>query len=47
MDQELCQENVGGLRVLEIINPPELENQAWELGYNWVDYTILGTIETR
>jgi hypothetical protein len=34
----VSQENVGGLRVLEIENLLELENQAWELGYNWVDY---------
>jgi hypothetical protein len=34
----VSQENVGGLRVLEIKNLLELENQAWELGYNWIDY---------
>jgi hypothetical protein len=34
----VSQEEVGGLRVLEIENLVELEKQAWKLGYNWVDY---------
>jgi hypothetical protein len=34
----VSQEEVGGLRVLEIKNVVELEKQAWKLGYNWVDY---------
>lgn len=34
----VSQEEVGGLRVLEIKNLIELEKQAWKLGYNWVDY---------
>ncbi|MFV8440705.1 GNAT family N-acetyltransferase [Flavobacterium sp. LB2P44] len=34
----VSQEEVGGLRILEIKNVVELEKQAWELGYNWVDY---------
>lgn len=34
----VSQEKVGGLRVVAISNLNELENQAWELGYNWADY---------
>ena len=34
----LSQEEVGGLRLLEISNLLSLENQAWKLGYNWIDY---------
>lgn len=34
----ISQEEVGGLRVLEIKNLVELEKQAWKLGYNWVDF---------
>ena len=34
----VSQENIGGLRVLEINNLLQLESQAWELGYNWIDY---------
>ncbi len=34
----VSQENVGGLRVVEISNLKELESQGWELGYNWMDY---------
>ncbi|MGZ0017441.1 GNAT family N-acetyltransferase [Yeosuana sp. AK3] len=32
------QENVGGLRALSINDIVEFEMEAWELGYNWVDY---------
>jgi hypothetical protein len=35
----ISQENVGGLRVLDIGNIRELENKAWQLGYLWMDYT--------
>lgn len=34
----VCQQKVGGLRVVSISNLEELEKQTWELGYNWVDY---------
>lgn len=35
----VSQDNVGGLRALEILNIVEFEKKAWELGYLWVDYT--------
>jgi len=35
----VSQEEVGGLRVLDIGNSSELENKAWQLGYLWMDYT--------
>lgn len=35
----ISQEEVGGLRVLDIVNIKELENKAWQLGYLWIDYT--------
>lgn len=35
----VSQEEVGGLRVLDIVNIKELENKAWQLGYLWIDYT--------
>lgn len=35
----VSQENVGGLRILEVGNIRELEHKAWELGYLWMDYT--------
>lgn len=34
----VSQENVGGLRIVDIENPHQLEEQAWELGYLWMDY---------
>lgn len=34
----VSQENVGGLRIVDIENLEELEKQAWELGYSWIDY---------
>lgn len=34
----VSQESVGGLRVVDIENLAELERQAWENGYRWVDY---------
>lgn len=35
----VSQEEVGGLRILDIVNIRELENNAWQLGYLWMDYT--------
>jgi len=34
----VSQENVGGLRVVDIKELNQLEQQAWELGYLWMDY---------
>jgi hypothetical protein len=34
----VSQENVGGLRITDIENLQNLEKQAWELGYLWIDY---------
>jgi hypothetical protein len=34
----VSQENVGGLRIVDIENLHQLEEQTWELGYLWVDY---------
>lgn len=34
----VSQENLGGLRVVDIKELNQLENQAWELGYLWMDY---------
>lgn len=34
----VSQENVGGLRIVDIENCQKLEEQAWELGYLWMDY---------
>jgi len=34
----ISQENVGGLRVVDIVNIEQLEFHAWELGYLWMDY---------
>lgn len=31
-------ESAGGLRLVEIENLNDLETQAWDLGYNWIDY---------
>jgi hypothetical protein len=31
-------EEVGGLRAVDINDVELLEKQAWELGYNWIDY---------
>jgi hypothetical protein len=35
----VSQEDVGGLRVLDIGSIKALENKAWNLGYLWMDYT--------
>ncbi len=34
----VSQENVGGLRLVDFENINEVESNAWELGYNWIDY---------
>lgn len=34
----VSQEKVGGLRVVSIQELRSLENEAWQLGYNWLDY---------
>lgn len=34
----VSQENVGGLRVVSIEDLKQLEEDAWELGYLWIDY---------
>lgn len=34
----VSQENVGGLRIVDIEKLSELEHQAWDLGYLWMDY---------
>lgn len=34
----ISQEDVGGLRLVDIKELELLENQAWELGYLWLDY---------
>lgn len=34
----VSQENRGGLRVVDVENLQEMEKQAWELGYLWMDY---------
>lgn len=34
----VSQENVGGLRVVDINDLDQLENQTWQLGYLWMDY---------
>ncbi len=34
----ISQTEVGGLRIVDIENIQNIEKQAWELGYLWVDY---------
>lgn len=34
----VSQENVGGLRVVDVENINLLEEQAWKMGYLWIDY---------
>jgi hypothetical protein len=44
----VSQENVGGLRVTDIQDLNNLELQAWNLGYNWIDYiTSWNDLKTR
>lgn len=34
----ICNQNVGGLRVVDINDVNQIEDFAWSLGYNWIDY---------
>lgn len=34
----VSQENVGGLRIVDINDVNQIESQAWQIGYNWIDY---------
>jgi len=34
----VSQEEVGGLRIIDIENRKLMEEHAWQLGYNWMDY---------
>jgi hypothetical protein len=34
----VSQEDVGGLRLVDVVNINAVEKQAWSLGYNWMDY---------
>ncbi|WNM20261.1 GNAT family N-acetyltransferase [Flavobacterium capsici] len=34
----ICNQNVGGLRVVDINDVDQIEDFAWSLGYNWIDY---------
>lgn len=34
----VSQEEVGGLRIVDFTNLKSLEDEAWELGYLWMDY---------
>lgn len=44
----VSQENVGGLRITDIGNLENLEKQAWELGYLWIDYiTSWNNLKTK
>ena len=44
----ISQENVGGLRAVDIIDVKQLELQAWEIGYNWIDYiTSWNDLQTK
>ena len=44
----ISQENVGGLRVVSINELNALENQAWNLGYLWMDYiTTWNDLKTK
>lgn len=44
----ISQESEGGLRIVEIVNLQKMEEQAWELGYLWIDYiTSWNDLETK
>jgi hypothetical protein len=44
----ISHEKVGGLRVVDINHLDKLEDQSWELGYNWMDYiTSWNDLKTR
>lgn len=34
----ISHESVGGLRLVEIVELQKMEEQAWQLGYLWIDY---------
>lgn len=34
----ISNEEVGGLRIVDLNDALEVENHAWNLGYNWIDY---------
>jgi GNAT superfamily N-acetyltransferase len=34
----VCNQNVGGLRIVEFNDVKQIEDFAWSLGYNWIDY---------
>jgi hypothetical protein len=34
----VSQVSVGGLRIVNLVNLSVLEEEAWDLGYNWIDY---------
>lgn len=34
----VSQHNIGGLRITDINNIQEMEDEAWHLGYLWIDY---------
>lgn len=44
----VSQENVGGLRITDIEDLEKLEQQAWKLGYLWIDYiTSWNNLKTK
>lgn len=44
----ISQPNVAGLRVVDIQDVNQLEDQAWQLGYHWMDYiTSWNDLKTR
>jgi len=44
----VSQENVGGLRLVDFEDINEVESNAWELGYNWIDYiTSWNNLKTK
>lgn len=46
--EAVSQENVGGLRAVNIVNINTFEEQAWALGYSWIDYiTSWNNLETK
>ncbi|AUC82066.1 GNAT family N-acetyltransferase [Lacinutrix sp. Bg11-31] len=46
--QAVSQENVGGLRAVNIVDINAFEEQAWALGYRWIDYiTSWNNLETK
>ncbi|PZO26786.1 MAG: hypothetical protein DCF13_13110 [Flavobacteriaceae bacterium] len=44
----ISQPEVSGLRIVDIQSISELEQQAWKMGYNWIDYiTSWNDLKTR